>query len=189
MDDDKFENITNLLGEARAGDAASRETLARKLYAEMSKIATGLIRRGPAGPDVERSWLVNEAMVRLLNGKVLTEAPNHRYLIAASAQAMRQVLIDYVRREHAAKRDAGGRRVPLEGADPATRDASLEVAAVSEAIDRLFQINERQAMVISLRFFAGLSVAEVSTALEVSVGTVEADWRAARAWMRERLSD
>ena len=106
-------------------------------------------------------------------------AQDRRYLFAAAAQAMRQVLVDHARRRGAVKRDGGGQRVPLDQVLQFFEDRRLDIVALHEALDRLMALDERQGLVVSLRFFVGLSVAEVADVLDVSVGTVEGDWRIA----------
>ncbi len=100
---------------------------------------------------------------------------------------MRQVLVDHARRRGAIKRDGRGQRVPLDQVLQFFEDRRLDVVALHEALDRLMALDERQGLVVSLRFFVGLSVAEVAEVLGVSVGTVEGDWRIARAWLRTQL--
>ena len=92
---------------------------------------------------------------------------------------MRQVLVDHARRRGAIKRDGRGQRVPLDQVLQFFEDRRLDVVALHEALDRLMALDERQGLVVSLRFFVGLSVAEVAEVLGVSVGTVEGDWRIA----------
>src|SRR5262249_44365942 len=131
--------------------------------------------------------LVNEAVIRLLNGATFEKAPNRRYLIGAAAQAMRQILVDHARKRKADKRDGKWNRVPLDEALGYLEAERLDIIALNEALDRLRAIHDRQGQVVELRFFAGLSVPEVAGVLDVSVGTVEADWRFARAWLRLQL--
>ncbi len=100
---------------------------------------------------------------------------------------MRQVLVDHARRRGAAKRDGGRNRLPLDQVLQFFEDRRLDIVALHEALDHLMTLHERQALVVSLRFFAGLSVAEVAEVLDVSIATVEGDWRIARAWLRGQL--
>ena len=90
---------------------------------------------------------------------------------------MRQVLVDHARARNAAKRTGGKDRVPLDDALAYFEEQQLDVLALNEAVDRLMKLNERQGLTVALRFFAGLSVPEVAQALDVSVATVEGDWR------------
>ena len=125
--------------------------------------------------------------MRLLDGDVLADVPNRRYLFAAAAQAMRQVLVDHARRRHVRKRDGNRVRVPLDQVLAGFDEQGLDVIALHEALESLAQEHPRPAQVVDLRFFGGLSVPEVARALEVSETTVEADWRFARAWLHDLL--
>ncbi|MDX2036166.1 MAG: ECF-type sigma factor [Isosphaeraceae bacterium] len=188
MSDEPPEDITNLIGHARSGHVESREQLARWLTAEMRKIAAGLLRARQVESDLSPSILVQEAMVRLIDDQVMESAPNRRYLIGASSLSMKHVLVDMIRRKAALKRDSGGRRVEMtDTEDRSKRPETIDVIAIGEAVDELFKENERQALLVSLRFFAGLSMNEIADALDVSLATIEGDWRAARAWLRARL--
>ena len=150
-------------------------------------MAGALMQRERPGHTLQPSALVNEAMVRLLEGSALNRSADRGYFFAAAAQAMRQVLVDHARRRRAAKRDGGRRRVPLDQVLQYFDDRRLDVLALHEALDRLMTLDERQGLVVSLRFFAGLSAPEVADVLDVSVGTIEGDWRIARAWLRGQL--
>jgi RNA polymerase sigma factor (TIGR02999 family) len=180
-------DLTALLGEVHAGRADAQERLVRAIYAELRRIAGGLMRREAPGHTLQPSALVHEALLRLLDGDALADVPNRRYLFAAAAQAMRQVLVDHARRRHAAKRLGGRIRRPLDEALVACETQGLDVLALHDALDRLARSNPRQAQVVVLRFFGGLSVSEVAAALEVSDTTVEGDWRFARACLHNQL--
>ena len=187
MDAERRGDLTVLLGEVRAGDEDAKDRLVRAIYAELRRTAGGLMHHERPGHTLEPSALVHEALMRLLDGEVLAEVPNRRYLFAAAAQAMRQVLVDHARRRRSAKREGGRARVPLDEALVALEEQGLEVLAIHEALDRLAQAHPRQAQVVTLRFFGGLSVPEVAESLEVSTTTVESDWRFARAWLEGQL--
>ena len=180
-------DLTAILDEARAGVPHARDRLVRAIYGELRRMARGLMRRERPGHTLQASALVHEALIRLFDDDALAKAPDRHYLFAAAAQAMRQVLVDHARRRHAAKRGEGHRRVPLDEVLAPFEERHLDVLALHEAIDRLTERHPRQGLVVVLRFFAGLSIAEVAEALDVSTGTVEGDWRIARAWLRGQL--
>jgi RNA polymerase sigma-70 factor (ECF subfamily) len=180
-------DLTAILGEVRDGRDDATERLVRAIYDELRRIAGGLMRREGPGHTLQPSALVHEALLRLLDGDALADVPNRRYLFSAAAQAMRQVLVDHARRRHAAKRLGGRTRLPLDEALVAFEEQGLDVVALHDALDPLARSNPRQAQVVTLRFFGGLSVPEVAETLEVSDTTVEGDWRFARAWLHGRL--
>jgi RNA polymerase sigma-70 factor, ECF subfamily len=128
---------------------------------------------------------VNEALIRLFKADALSKAPNRRYLFAAAATAMRRVLIEHARRR---KRMSGLNRVPLDEAIILfEEEQKADILALDEAIDRLTDLNERQGLVVVLRYFVGLSIRDVADVLDVSTTTVETDWRIARAWLHSEL--
>jgi RNA polymerase sigma factor (TIGR02999 family) len=180
-------DLTAILNEARAGGSDARERLVRAIYDELRRTAGGLMRRERPGHTLQPSALVHEALLRVLDGDTLAEIPNRRYLFAAAAQAMREVLVDHARRRNARKRDGNRVRVPLDQVLAGFDEQGLDVIALHEALEKLAQDHPRPAQVVMLRFFGGLSVPEVAESLAVSDTTIESDWRFARAWLKGRL--
>jgi RNA polymerase sigma factor (TIGR02999 family) len=180
-------DLTALLGEVRAGRSDAQARLVRAIYDELRRMAGGVMRRERPDHTLQASALVNEALLRLLSGATLADAPDRRYLFAASARAMRQVLVDHARRRRTSKRSGQRARVPLDAALAGFEAQGLDVLALHEALERLARVHPRPARVVELRFFGGLAVPEVAGALDVSDTTVENDWRFARAWLRGQL--
>jgi RNA polymerase sigma factor (TIGR02999 family) len=192
MNQDLRGDLTALLDEARGGCEDARDRLFRAVYGELHRMAEALMAGERPGHTLQPSALVNEALIRMFHDDVLAKAPNRRYLLAAAAQAMREVLVDHARRRGAAKRAGARRRVPLNEAIDVGQQEPLEpldILALHEALDRLTQLHERQALVVVLRYFAGLSIAEVAEVLEICTTTVENDWRIARAWLHSQLGE
>jgi RNA polymerase sigma-70 factor (ECF subfamily) len=187
MDTDRRGDLSGLLGEARAGHADARDRLVRAIYGELRHMAGGLMRHERPDHTLQPSALVHEALLRLLGGEALADVPDRRYLFAAAVRAMRQVLVDHARRRRALKRDGRRVRVPLDRALATLEERGLDVIALHEALEHLAREHPRQAQVVDLRFFGGLSIPEVAAALGVSDTTAEGDWRLARAWLRGRL--
>jgi RNA polymerase sigma factor (TIGR02999 family) len=181
------EELTALIDQARAGSTDARGRLLEALYGEFHRIADGLMRSERRGHTLQPSALVNEAVVRLLDGEAIEKAPNRRYLLASAAQAMRRVLVDHARKRKA--RDGRLKRVPLDDVLAYFEEKHLDFIELNDALDRLATSHERQAMVVVLRFFAGISSAQVADVLDVSLATVEGDWRFARAWLRGQLGE
>jgi RNA polymerase sigma factor (TIGR02999 family) len=187
MATDRRDGLTALLDAARAGHEGALDRLVAAIYDQLRRIAAGLMRRERPGHTLQPSALVHEALLRLLEGDALADIPDRRYLFAAAARAMRQVLVEHARRRGAAKRGAGRAPRPLDEVPAGSEAARLDMLALDEALDRLAAAHERPALVIALRFFCGLTVPEVAEVLEVSETTAEADWRFARAWLRDQL--
>jgi RNA polymerase sigma factor (TIGR02999 family) len=181
-------DVTALLGEIRAGDVRARDRLVERVYAELRRVAGGLMRAEPAGHSLQPTALLHEALADLLRGEALRQAPNRAYLFGAAARAMREVLVDHARRRRAEKRGAGRQRLPLDAVLLYFEEQKVDVLALHDALERLAALNERQSQVVTLRFFGGLTVPEVAEHLGVSVSTVESDFRVARAWLRQQLT-
>jgi RNA polymerase sigma-70 factor (ECF subfamily) len=183
------QELTLILGRARNGDERARGELIALVYDELRRVASRLMRRERNDHTLSPTALVHEAVIRLLGDAVFDKSPDRAYLFASAARAMREVLIDHARRRGTDRRGGGRRRAPLDLVVDYFEERGLDIVAVHEALDRLAEWNERQGQVMTLRYFGGLSVPEVAAALEVSVVTVERDWRLARAWLRGELKD
>ncbi len=180
-------DVTLLLARARGGDEQARGDLIARVYGELRRVADGLMRREHPGHTLSPTAVVHEAVIKLLGEAALDRAADRSYLFASAARAMREVLIDHARRRGTARRGGGRHRVPLDAVVDYFEDQGLDLVAVHEALDRLAERNGRQSQVVTLRYFGGLTVPEIAEALGVSVGTVERDWRIARAWLSNEL--
>jgi RNA polymerase sigma factor (TIGR02999 family) len=189
MDTEPPQGLTLILGRARAGDEGARGELVELVYDELRQVASRLMRRERAGHTLSPTAVVHEAVIRLLGEAVFDKAADRNYLVASAARAMREVLIDHARRRSADRRGGGRKRVALDSAVDYFEGQGLDILAVHEALDRLAELNERQAHVMTLRYFGGLTVPEVAAALGVATVTVERDWRLARAWLAGRLGE
>jgi RNA polymerase sigma-70 factor, ECF subfamily len=181
------QELTFVLGRARAGDESARGEVLERVYDELRRVASRLMQRERADHTLSPTAVVHEAVIRLLGDAVLDRAPDRGFLFASAARAMREVLIDHARRRATDRRGGGRRRVALDAVVDYFERQSLDLVAVHEALDRLAERDERQAQVMTLRYFGGMTVAEVAAALGTSVVTVERDWRVARAWLVGQL--
>ena len=179
--------FTLILGRARAGDERARGELIALVYDELRRVASGLMRRERADHTLSPTGVVHEAVIRLLGDAIFDKAADRSYLFASAARAMREILVEHARRRAAARRGGGRRRVPLDRVVESLEAKDLDVIALHEALDRLAGWDERQSLVITLRYFGGLTMAEVAESLGVSIVTVERDWRVARAWLGSQL--
>jgi RNA polymerase sigma factor (TIGR02999 family) len=181
------QGLTVILGRARDGDERARDELIALVYDELRRVASRLMRRERPDHTLAPTAVVHEAVIRLLGEGVFVRAADRTFLFAAAARAMREVLIDHARRRAAGRRGGGQRRVALDAVVDYLEGQGLDVVAVHEALDRLAELDGRQAQVMTLRYFGGMTVPEVAAALGVSVTTVEQDWRLARAWLSGQL--
>jgi len=158
-----------------------------RFYDELRALAGYHLGRERADHTLQPTALVHEAFLRLARQQKTLGEERVKFLSVAS-DMIRRILVDHARQRNAAKRS--GRRNRVEFAElsiPEWSNASVPILDLDAALDDLRTLNERQAEVVQLRFFAGLSVAETAEALGVSEGSVKGDWRIARAWLRVRL--
>jgi RNA polymerase sigma factor (TIGR02999 family) len=179
--------MTLLLGRVRAGDERARDELVALVYDELRRVASCLMRRERADHTLSPTAVVHEAVIRLLGEELFDRAEDRRFVFASAARAMREVLIDHARRRAAGRRGGRWRRLPLDRVVDYFEEQGLDVVAVHEALDRLAELDGRQAQVMTLRYFGGMTVPEVAAALGVAAVTVERDWRLARAWLAGQL--
>jgi len=166
----------------RAGRTIPGSSLLPQVYEQLRRLAAQRLATQPAGQTLQPTALVHEAFMRLTaNGDPGWESTGHFY--GAAAIAMRYVLVDHARARLAQKRGGGRGRVDLETADVSFDSASEDIIALDELIARLEKHHPRQAELLSLKFFAGLTDAQVAQVLDVSEKTVQRDFRFARAWL------
>ena len=179
--------FTSIMIRARGGDQRAKGEVIAMVYDELRRVASGMMRRERTEHTLSPTAVVHEAVIRLIGDAVIESSPDRAFLFASAARAMREVLIEHARRRSADRRGGGWRRAPLDLVVDYFEERDLDIVAVHEALGRLAEQHERQAQVMTLRYFGGMSVPEVAAALGVSVATVERDWRLARAWLRCEL--
>lgn len=157
------------------------------LFEEVRAVARQCMRGQPPNHTLQATALVSEAFLRLAASQ--PEILDHHHLVALTAKIIRQILVDHARRKHAAKREGSRLRLTLDEQIASSFARPSQVVHLDEALNRLEQLDPRQAQVVELRFFAGLSVEEVAKTLNVSKRTVEGDWTLARAWLKRELSN
>ncbi|MCC6163018.1 MAG: sigma-70 family RNA polymerase sigma factor [Acidobacteria bacterium] len=168
------------------GDEAA-DVVFPRLYEELRRLAASALRRERAGHTLQPTALVHEAFLRLANSAdVPWDSRDH--FVAIAGRVMRQVLVDHARRKHAAKRSTGAVRVPLDDVDVPAATVDVDLVALDAAIVKLATFDPRQARIVELRFFAGLSVPETAALIGASERTVKRDWQIARAWLTRELS-
>jgi RNA polymerase sigma-70 factor (ECF subfamily) len=179
--------LSLILARVRAGDGDARGEVITRIYEELRQVASRMMRRERAGHTLSPTAVVHEAVVRLLDEAVFDRARDRDFLFAAAARAMREILVDHARRRAAARRGGEWERVPLDSLVDYFEAQDVDVSEIHEAIVRLTALDERQGQAITLRYFGGLTVTEVASALGISVATVERDCRLGRAWLHAQL--
>lgn len=178
--------VTRLLREFQPGDGESASRLMELIYPELKKMARARFRHERRDHDLQPTALVHEAYMRLVRHEHHTWE-SRAHFFAASGNIMRRVLVEYARSRNAQKRQGGRSLIPLDESLPLTDEQSADLLDLDLALTELEQRSPRQARVVELRYFTGLSVPEVAAALGLNPRSVDRDWAAARAWLRTRL--
>jgi RNA polymerase sigma factor (TIGR02999 family) len=184
--------ITDALVALRSGEPDALERLVPLVYDHLSEMAHHHLRLESEGHTLSTTAVVHEAYLRLVD-QTRVEWADRTHFFAVAAQAMRRVLVDHARRHFAARRGGTARRMvsleafEAEAANLAPDERADLLMALDEALGRLAQIDPRQAAVVELRFFGGLTTDEAAQALHVTPRTVERDWVKARGWLYEEL--
>jgi RNA polymerase sigma factor (TIGR02999 family) len=178
-------DVTKLLRHWRTGDEKALAELLPLVYNELRRVARAQLRRERPDHTLQSTALVHEAYMRLM-GSQPPELRDRPHFIAVASRLIRQVLVDYARERGAAKRDGGLRIAAIHLEElPVADDA--ELLALDEALNDLYRTDERQAKIVDMKFFGGLSSPEVSEVLGLSRATVDRDWATARAWLHRQL--
>jgi RNA polymerase sigma-70 factor, ECF subfamily len=179
-------DITQLLVAWGGGDLGAMEQLSILLQQELHRVASRHLAAERRGHILQTTALVNEAYLRLIDWKNV-RWQNRAQFFAMASQVMRHILVDYARAQHRDKRGGGAVHVSLAQAAGVPLESSGDFLALDEALQTLESFAPRQARIVELRFFAGLSLEETAEVLGVSVGTVRRDWSLARAWLYREL--
>ncbi len=185
MEKPSSQEVTAILKEWSAGDREALERLMPLVYGELRRLAASHLRSERGDHTLQPTALVHEAYLRLVGQRSVSWA-NRAHFFGIAARMMRRVLVDHARRRLAAKRSPGTLYVAL-GEDAAAPDRTPELLALDRALTELERLDPRQARVVELRFFAGLSVEETAEVAGVSTATVKREWRTARAFLRHEI--
>lgn len=177
---------TTLLGLTR-GDGSAADRLMPLVYEKLRGLAEQFMQRERRDHTLQATALLNEAYLRLFD-QSRVDWRGRAHFVAMAAEMMRRILVDHARRRAATKRGGGRDRVPLDETLAVT-DArrQVDLIALDDALRELQKLNLRQARVVELRYFGGLSVKETAYALDISERTVENDWSVARAWLKQTM--
>jgi len=179
--------VTRLLQDWRGGDRKALDALLPLVYKELRRLAHFQLRDERPDHTLHSAALVHEAYLRLV-GTNPPQLESRTHFFAIASQLMRQILVDYARRHGAVKRGRSICKVSLQDAMVALQQTDLDILALDDALQALARIDSRLSRVVELRFFAGLSLKEISEALEIAPATVQRDWTAARAWLHREMS-
>jgi len=177
MDNDNGQ-VTQLLKAMHAGDAQAAESLLPLVYAELHRLAKGYMRRERPDHTLQATALINEAYLKLVGEDIDWNSRAH--FIGLAANVMRRVLVDYARAHNAEQRGGGLQRVEMQDELAISAQQLDEVEHLDEALKKLEKENPRQARVVELRYFGGLSVEEIGALLQIAPRSVKRDWALAR---------
>jgi RNA polymerase sigma factor (TIGR02999 family) len=185
MQDPAPEPVTELLVAWGHGDARARDALLPLVYRELRRRAAGYLSRERSDHTLQPTALVHEVYLRLVDQNRV-QWRNRSQFFGMAANMMRRILVDHAR-EHKAQKRGSGLKVTLEGVDVPAGQRDVDLVALDEALDELGALDERQARLVELRYFGGLSIEETAQALELSPATIKREWTAARAFLHARL--
>lgn len=181
-------DITGILREWSAGSPRAFDELMPLVYDELHRQASRYLRRERPGHTLETTGLINEAYIKLV-GQQNVDWQNRAHFFGIASQAMRRILVDHAKTRHREKRGGAIENIPIEEAFYVVSDEkSVDLIALDEALSRLAEIDERQARIVELKFFSGLSVEETAEVLHLSPATIKRDWNVAKAWLFSEMT-
>jgi RNA polymerase sigma factor (TIGR02999 family) len=181
------QDTSGLVAAWGSGDQAALRDLIPVVYPELRRIARQHLRRWNGGQTFESAALANEVYLKLVRvGGIACESRLH--FLALCSQMIRRILVDHGRRRASAKHGGEEHRAPLDQALGVSAPR-IDILALNEALERLSQIDPRKSQVVELRYFGGLTTVETAEVLEISEETAKRDWRMAKAWLLETLTN
>jgi RNA polymerase sigma factor (TIGR02999 family) len=179
--------VTRMLLDWTTGDQGAREEMLPLVYDELRALAMWHLGRERRGHTLQPTALVHEVYLRLIDQRHV-DWRNRAQFIGLAAVMMRRILVNHARERMAAKRGGDAERVPLSGIDVGGNAPDVDVISLHEALERLSQLDARKSQIVELKFFGGLTTAEIAEVLQISPATVERDWSFARAWLYDAIA-
>jgi RNA polymerase sigma factor (TIGR02999 family) len=177
-------DITQVLTAIEQGDPHAAAQLLPLVYDELRRLAAQKLAQEKPGQTLQATALVHEAYLRLVSSDEGAQWNSRHHFLAAAAEAMRRIFIDRARHKQTAKAGGGRCRIDLADVEPVLQRPGDDLLALDEALQQLEAKDPRKAVLVKLRFFAGLTTARAAAVLGVSVSTAEKDWAYARSWLR-----
>ena len=179
--------VTRILSALNDGNRTEVDKLWDLIYPEIHRLAKIGFARERSGHTLQATALVNEAFLKLAD-QTQVKWQGRTHFLSVAATIMRRVLVDHARQHRSKKRGGGAPLLQFIDDVPIKTANADDLLVIDETIEKLAQLDPRQAKIVELRFFAGMTVAEVAAALDVSERLVEAEWTMCRAWLRRALS-
>jgi RNA polymerase sigma factor (TIGR02999 family) len=177
-------NVTRILSQIESGDFNAAGQLLPLVYEELRKLAAVKLAHEKPGQTLQATALVHEAYLRLVGGDRPQKWNSRGHFFAAAAEAMRRILVEQARQKRSLKGGGAFHRVSPTVNYPETQQPVLDLIALNQAIEKLEKERPRQAELVKLRFFAGLTVDQAASILGISSSTADTDWSYARAWLQ-----
>lgn len=184
----EFHDVTGLLERWGSGDPDALNELVPSVYRELRGLAQYQLAGERKGHTLDPTALVNETYLRL-GQSAQVRWHDRAHFFAVASRIMRRVLVDYARKRRAAKRGGGVTAITLLESRGPGKSQDIDVVALEEALTNLEKQDPRQCSVVEMRFFGGLKHHEIAEVLDVSLATVDRDWRVARLWLRRALAE
>ena len=181
--------VTRILNQIDDGDPSAATELLPLVYEELRKLAAHRIAKENPGQTLQATALVHEAYLRLVGGDGQQHWDNRGHFFAAAAEAIRRILIEQARKKNGPKAGGDRQRIELEAEAIPFLDSGLDIVELSDALEKLEEIEARAAELVKLRFFAGLSIKQAADIVGISVSTAKNDWAYAKNWLRAELID
>ncbi|HET6574007.1 MAG TPA: sigma-70 family RNA polymerase sigma factor [Fimbriiglobus sp.] len=180
-------DVTRILSAIEGGDPHAADQLLPLVYDELRRLAAQKMARETQGHTLEATALVHEAYLRLVDTKTVQQWNSRGHFFAAAAEAMRRILVERARHKRSLKAGGEFQRCELTEVCPAVGGPDVDLLALNEALEKLEKHDPRQAELVKLRFFAGLTIEQAAEALGVSTSTADNDWAYARCWLRVEM--
>ncbi|MCD9188218.1 MAG: sigma-70 family RNA polymerase sigma factor [Pyrinomonadaceae bacterium] len=179
-------DVTQLLSKAQTGNREALDELLPLVYDELRRVAGSHLRNERDNHTLQATALVNEAYIRLLEQKEV-DWQNRLHFFSIASEMMRRILVNYAVQRNAKKRGDGAIQVELDEAISFADGRDFDLVSLDEALKTLAKLDEKQAKIVELRFFGGLTIEETAQVLGISDSTVKREWRMAKAWLKTRI--
>ncbi len=180
------DEVTVLLGQISSGSSTAPDELLPLVYDDLRRLAHAYFSKENSDHTLQATALVHEAYLRLVKWENVSWQ-NRAHFFAVAAEVMRKILIDHARKRNALKR-SGGQRIVLDDAVSLPDKKDFDLLKLEEALVALEAVDPRQAKIVELRFFGGLSIEETAYVLDISETTVRREWTFAKAWFQRELT-
>ena len=181
-------DVTHILSEIEQGDAKAADKLLPLVYEELRKLAAAKLAQEKPGQTLQATALVHEAYVRLVDVEQAGHWDSRAHFFSAAAESMRQILVNNAVRKNRPKHGGDRQRVELDSRVSSSDSSVDELVEVSDALDRLSQVDREAAELVKLKYFAGLPLPEIACVLGISQRTADRRWAYARAWLHQELA-